>query len=167
MKAGFMERYKAMTFYSRKSPRIPNYDYSSENYYFITICAHEKRCIFGSVNALNTIGLIVSKHIEQIQMHYQTVNVDKYVVMPNHVHLILYLDSGKEADTRHIIGQFKSGVSREVRKLYPDIQLWQRSFHDHVIRNQADYERIWLYIEGNPLRWEQDCFFMELPESDS
>ena len=150
-----------MTFYSRKSPRIPNYDYSSENYYFITICTHNRRCIFGSPEKLSRIGTIVQDHIKRIDQHYENVHVDKYVVMPNHIHMILVLQSSGKTDVQQIIAQPKSGVSREVRNNNTDIQLWQRSFHDHVIRDQQGYEKIWAYIDGNPLTWEKDCFFTE------
>ena len=150
-----------MTFYSRKSPRIPNYDYASENYYFITVCTHNRKCLFGYPERHNEFGEITRRHIEQIPSHYDNVYVDKYVVMPNHIHLILYVGSGKKADAKQVIAQYKSGVSREIRKIIPDLKLWQRSFHDHVIRSKADYERIWLYIEGNPQCWDKDCFYMD------
>ena len=150
-----------MPFYTRKSPRIPHYDYSIENYYFITLCTHDKKCFFGSVNALAPIGVIAKRHIEQIEAHYQNVILDKFVVMPNHIHMILCVNCSHKTNVEQVIGQFKSGVTREVRKLYPDIKVWQRSFHDHVIRSQADYERIWLYIDGNPQRWDKDCFYVE------
>ena len=150
-----------MTFYSRKSPRIPQYDYSTNNYYFLTICTHNRKCIFGYPGQLNELGQIVQRHIEQLSSHYKGVKMDKYVVMPNHVHMILYISIDKEADVTQIIGQFKSGVSREIRKKFPDIVLWQRSFHDHVIRSQEDYEGIWLYIDANPQCWQKDCFYID------
>ena len=148
------------TFFSRKSPRMPHYDYSTGNYYFVTICTHEKQCIFGMPQKKNGLGLFVQQHIQRIQTHYSSAYVDKYVVMPNHVHMILVIKNSGEVDLAQIIGQFKSGVTREVRKAQPNIRLWQRSFHDHVIRNQKQYEKIWSYIENNPLKWQEDCFYM-------
>jgi len=149
-----------MAFYNRKSPRIPGYDYSSCNYYFITICTHEKKCMFGFQNHLTGIGKIVDRHIRNIPGYYQNVLVDKYVVMPNHVHMILVIGDGENnPNLNQIIGQYKSGVSREIHKLFPDHMIWQRSFHDHIIRNQKSYEKIWTYIENNPLKWEEDCFY--------
>ena len=150
-----------MSYYSRKSPRISNFDYSSEHYYFITICAYNRKCLFGSIDELNLIGKTVKRHIEVLDQHYNNVQVDKFVVMPNHMHMILVLNSNGEHDIQQIVGQLKSGVTREVRKLYPNMQVWQRSFHDHVIRTQKDYERIWLYIEGNPQCWDKDCFYVD------
>ncbi len=80
--------------------------------------------MFGSVNALGPIGIITKRHIEKIEVHYQTVKVDKYVVMPNHIHLILCLNCGQKTNIEQVIGQFKSGVTREVRKRYPDVKVW-------------------------------------------
>ena len=151
-----------MTFYSRKSPRIPNYDYSTENYYFITICTYEKRCIFGNTSELNLFGKIAREQICELSSHYESVKVDKYVVMPNHIHLILVLENGNADKAEQIIAQYKSGVSRQIHKIAPNLQVWQRSFHDHIIRNQKRYEKIWMYIETNPLRWEKDCFYSEI-----
>lgn len=151
-----------MAFYNRKSPRISYYDYSRENYYFITICTHERHCYFGSIHAKSWIGELAEAHLRQIPNHYTDVSVDKFVVMPNHIHMILVIQSGGKWSVEQIIGQYKSGVSRQARKKYPSLCLWQRSFHDRVIRSQKDYERIWLYIEGNPLCWKKDCFYLEV-----
>ena len=142
-----------MSYYTRKSPRIPNYDYSTQNYYFITICTHNRKCIFGNVFCLNQIGKIAEEHIRLISSHYQDVSVEKYVVMPNHIHMILELNCNGQYNVQQIIGQYKSGVSREVGRLFPDVEVWQRSFHDHVIRNQEDYNEVWEYIENNPAKW--------------
>lgn len=150
-----------MNFPARKSPRIPNYDYSSENYYFITICTHEKKCVFGLPENRTALGALAQRHLLNIENHYSGVEVEKFVVMPNHIHMILVLHSEGKENAVQIIGQYKSGVTRQVRKQFPDIQLWQRSFHDHVIRNQADYERIWTYIENNPYCWSEDCFYVD------
>ena len=132
-----------MEYPKRKSPRIPKYDYSSPNYYFITICTHEKKCIFGSPNELSSFGKIVDHHIRNIPVFYRNVFVDKYVVMPNHVHMILILDGNeRNPDVSLIIGQFKRGVTKEIHNVKSDLKVWQRSFHDHVIQNQNGYEKI-------------------------
>ena len=149
-----------MPFYSRKSPRIPNFDYTSENYYFITICTDGKKCFFGKPDRLNDFGKIAAEHIIKIETHYDTVIVDKYVVMPNHVHFILVTQRNNKVSVEQVIAQYKAGVSREIRKIHPDIRLWQRSFHDHVIRDQKGYEKIRLYIENNPQLWVKDNFYV-------
>ena len=148
---------------SRKPTRIPNYDYSRDNYYFVTICTHDKQCIFGEPGALSDIGIIAAEELEKISDRYKTVKIDKYVVMPNHVHAIVILDNTISSDRKnlvHVIGLLKSGISRRLHTLMQGA-VWQRSFHDHIIRNQQQYEKIWLYIDTNPQRWEKDCFFSE------
>jgi len=106
------------------------------------------------------MGKIVEKHIQNIPSFYQNIYVDNYVVMPNHIHMILVLDNGDHNPAVPlIIGQFKRGVTKEIRCIFPERIIWQRSFHDHIIRNQAGYEKIWTYIENNPIKWEDDYFF--------
>ena len=149
-----------MAYYKRKSPRIPGYDYSSSNYYFITICTQKHRCIFGSPNCLNQMGIIAETEIMNLSVHYETVLIDKFVVMPNHIHMILVIEEGlNNPNLNQIVAQYKSGVTRKIREIFPDIRVWQRSYHDHVIRDQKGYEKIWTYIENNPLKWEEDCFY--------
>ncbi len=149
-----------MTYYSRKSPRIPQYDYSTCNYYFVTICTHNRRCLFGLAGDLNGFGKIAEEHIRQIPTYYHGVKVDQYVVMPNHIHMIVVLEN-RCYNLNQVIAQYKSGVTREIRKNAADIAVWQRSYHDHVIRDQKGYENIWNYIEANPLNWKKDCFFVD------
>ena len=148
-----------MTYYSRKSARIPNYDYTSCNYYFVTICTHNRKCIFGSVEKLNKSGEIAKNEIISLSEHYQSVLIDHFVVMPNHIHMIIILEE-KGPNLNQIIAQYKSGVSRKIHTVFPIISVWQRSYHDHIIRNQASYEKIWNYIENNPLKWREDCFYI-------
>ena len=83
-----------MPFYERKPTRIPGYDYATRNYYFITICTHERQCIFGTPNKLNTMGVMAQECIIKIQDIFPSVRVDKYVVMPNHIHAIIVLEPG-------------------------------------------------------------------------
>jgi len=151
----------------RKPNRLPNYDYSTYNYYFITICSKEKRCIFGKPDRLGHIGNVVRKHILQLSSYYHGVIVDKYTVMPNHVHLIIRHEGKGDPAIPQIINLLKTGITKEVRIRYPDITVWQRSFHDHIIRNRQSYEKIWLYIDANPQNWEKDCFFMPKMEEGS
>lgn len=149
-----------MEFAKRKSPRISDYNYSKPNYYFITICTENKKCIFGKAGNINQYGTIVKKCIEKISGIYPQIMVDKYVIMPNHIHMILVIHSVDNlVSITHIVGQFKMSVSKEIRKKNPDMKVWQRSFHDHIIRNERSYQKIWEYIENNPIKWEEDCFY--------
>ena len=159
---------------SRKNNRLEFYDYSQNGAYFVTICAKDKQKIFwnnqqcsvGAVSGrpkdkLNHLGLIVKIGIEKIPLHYQNITVDKYVIMPNHVHLIIRIDN-KVINGRpmtaptlsQIVNQFKGYCSKQIG--HP---VWQKSFHDHVIRNQADYNRIWEYVDTNAIKWESDCYY--------
>ena len=157
-----------MTLPVRKRLRIQNYDYSSEGYYFVTICTKDKKKYFGDIidTQSNTvqytsIGRVAESHIKQIEAHFSGVSVDKYIVMPNHVHMIIVIGCKNNAQNNNfptlstIIGLYKSGVSRELGQ-----SVWQRFYHDHVIRNETAYRRIWEYIDTNPIAWEKDVFFV-------
>ena len=98
--------------------------------------------------------------MECISKVFPGVVVDKYVVMPNHIHAIIVLkEHGVGLST--VIGQYKTAVTRKIRSAAPNMIVWQRSFHDHIIRNQKSYELIWSYIDSNPYRWKEDLFFVE------
>ncbi len=148
-------------FLVRKPARIPGYDYSKENYYFITICTHEKKCIFGNADDLNSFGKIAMKDLQELASRYTGISIDICVVMPNHIHAILVINGQpeKKVSLHQIIGLYKSGVSRKIRKLAPDTLVWQRSFHDHIIRTQSSYEKIYRYIQFNSQKWEEDRFY--------
>ena len=149
----------------RKQNRLSCYDYRTPGYYFLTFCTRNRENLFWRhTNSENPIlsrdGLIVDQCIQNIPKIYPMVHLDKYVIMPNHVHLILYLEGCKEnpngPSISTIVGQMKQAASRILGK-----DIWQRSFHDHVIRNEKKYQKIWLYIEDNPRRWKEDCFYHE------
>ena len=147
----------------RKSTRIPNFNYASYHYYFVTICTHNKECIFGEPGKLNNKGKIAEAYLLEISKYYPQVVVDKCVVMPNHIHAILVIGMGtiekNLPSLSRVVGQYKMAVTKSIRNMETDKKVWQRSFHDHIIRNQKSYEKIWLYIENNPLKWEEDCFY--------
>ena len=147
----------------RKRLRIKNYDYSSEGYYFVTICSKNKEKLFGDIYDIQSnkvhytkYGLIAKKHIQQLNQHYKRVSVDKYVIMPNHIHMIIRIgcDGVAHAEKMPTLSN-KSGVSKEIGK-----PLWQRFFHDHVIRNEKSYLRIWEYIDNNPRLWNKDTLYI-------
>ena len=155
---------------NRKPTRLKNYDYSNEGAYFITICTYKKQkllcdivgeglCALPSIK-LTTIGEIVKQSIEYIDSNYEGVLVDKYIIMPNHIHLIINNQTGGHGDpplqVYDIIGRFKSFTDNK----YGDT-LWQRSFHDHIIRGEKDYLKIWNYIDTNPQKWKEDCFYTD------
>ena len=147
----------------RKPIRIVNYDYSTPGAYFITVCtANRKKIFWDNVGAdiirpqdvpLSGIGKIVEQSILQIAAHYENIVMDKYCIMPDHIHLILRIESDMDGriisapTISTVIGSLKRWVSRQIGK-----PIWQKSFYDHGIRNQQDYDEIWEYIENNPLK---------------
>ena len=148
----------------RKSPRIPGYDYSTPNYYFITICTHDKRCNFGGPEKLGPYGRIAWEYLWEIPRHFPGIKVDNAVIMPNHVHAIIVVTAETEEHSRRdltiAIGQYKMAVTRIIRAKEQGKKVWQRSFHDHVIRNQKAYEKIWTYIHYNPQLWHKDGLYV-------
>ena len=142
----------------RKHPRLKNYNYAQNNSYFVTICAHEKKYIFGKPQELSIFGKIAADTLTEIPRHFPDIAIDHFVVMPNHVHAILSVTCAG-TDLSVVIGQYKAHVTKQIHQAAPGIQVWQTSFHDHIIRNDVDYTRIWNYIDGNPLKWEDDCFY--------
>ena len=152
-------------FYSRKSTRIPNFDYSGNHYYFVTICTDKMNCIFGNPEKLNVFGEIAKDDLVKLAHHFEHLELIKYAVMPNHIHAIIRIGCdqtpGKRPNLNTVVGLYKSGVTRKIRKIQPDIVVWQRSYHDHIIRNDVQFVKIWEYIENNPLQWELDCYYSE------
>ena len=147
-------------FPNRKSPRLKDFDYATPNSYFITVCTFDKKCIFWRDGVLNEFGTMVFQGIMEIPKHFPNNPVEKFVVMPNHLHMILTVEPGG-ASVSTVVGALKSHVTKQIHEICPEIKVWQASFHDHGIRGQKDYDRIWEYIENNPLRWNEDCFYTE------
>lgn len=167
----------------RKSIRLAEYDYSREGAYFVTICTHGRKCLFGEVSngrvGLNELGRVAAEEIERTEILRPGVVIDTYVVMPNHVHLIVVLcgENGDYPDTAHrvptggrafgrpqagslpaIIGAVKSAVTRRIGLMpgHGGGPVWQGRYYEHIIRNGASYEDIRRYILENPRCWPQD-----------
>ena len=170
-----------MEYPKRKPTRLQGYDYSTNGAYFITICTHNRKCIFSNIivgaihespeNKLTTYGLFAKTIIEILPNRFN-VSIPKYVIMPNHIHMIVEIFDNHEKRAIHesplqhnrslldkMVGYLKMNVSKKIHNTYHD-KIWQRSFHDHIIRNQHDYDNIWEYIDTNPLKWENDCFYV-------
>ncbi len=152
----------------RKSPRLSGYDYSQDGAYFVTICTYQGGHFFGPVvegqMQLTPIGQVAERCWRAIPDHFPAVELDEFVVMPNHLHGILWLRRSKAA-LGTIVGNFKAAVTRESRRdLDPELgRLWHRSYHDHIIRTEQDLMRIRKYIKHNPQRWQEDKFFIHKP----
>ncbi len=167
----------------RRSIRLKQYNYCQAGAYFVTTCTQNRRLLFGEITdgrmSLNQNGYIVQSCWEQIPQHFKFVETIDFVVMPNHIHGILFI---KDLDVvaRHavplpqkkceafaqpvpgslatIIRSFKSAVTKRInlRTDPPDSSVWQRSFYEHIIRNEKELDHIRQYIQENPLKWELD-----------
>ena len=149
--------------------------------YFITICTKEHKCILGEVIKeyndnnlsapeekfavsahvnLSEFGQIVRKYIESSKNIYENITVENYVIMPNHIHLLLYVAHNDKVTTKAgaAIPTYVSALKRYINK---DIgrNIFQRSYHDHIVRGDKDFDKIWDYIDGNPISWHEDCFY--------
>ena len=144
--------------FRRKTNRIKDYDYSKNGVYLITICTQNKEKIFGDIDFsehakvnLNETGKILENYIDQVE------EIDNYIIMPNHIHLILNLfNDDKNRSIQSIVSSIKRNLTREI-----GYSAFQKSFHDHVIKNEKEYENIWNYVENNAERWREDCFYRE------
>lgn len=177
----------------RISPRRKDYDYTSPGWYFITICTKDREHYFGeicrddSVNhpimMLNELGKYCNKEIERLSIR-QTVDVHEYIVMPNHIHILLVISEYPNVGADHqsalgnaliisgdlsnrpydgpslssIVKLLKGNITKYAQK-HDIIFARQRSFHDHIIRNTQEYERIKYYIQSNPLNRETDTLW--------
>ena len=154
----------------RKSPRLPSYDYSWPGTYFVTICVADRMPRFGEVVdqrvCLNDAGKMVLRHWQSLPDRFPHVDLDEYVLMPNHLHAILHVtatDTAPSASLSAVVGAFKSLTTRDYIKGvrtrgWPPFErhLWQQSFYDHIIRDGRDLERVREYIAANPSRWAED-----------
>ncbi len=156
---------KDALFLSRKSPSLSTYDYSNVGYYFVTICTRHRECFLGEIikgaMSLNCVGQMVASLWTDIPRKFNQVMLDSFVVMPNHIHGIIILKEGIslsrviQAFKSNSINEYIHGVNQKGWYKF-DQTLWQRSFYDHVIRNEKDLLRIQEYILNNPLQWAMD-----------
>ena len=154
----------------RKPTRLKDYNYSSAGVYFVTVCTKDKKpLLWNNVGAsiarpqsanLSVYGKIVDDAIRQIPIHYPDVNVDNYVVMPNHIHLLLSIEGNIDGrpmvapTISRVIQQMKGYVSKQI-----GYSIWQKLFIDHIIRNERDYIEHYTYIDNNPIKWELDDLY--------
>jgi putative transposase len=165
--------------YNRHSIRLKEYDYSQSGGYFITLCSDKGKFLFGSItNAemrLNESGKIVKEFWFEIPQHFPNVLVDEFVVMPNHIHGIIFIEDcrggvnppkqrGEQTSPlrKRTLGQIVAFFKYRTTKLViqncrmSESRIWQRNFYEHVIRNEDDLKNIREYVINNPLKWELD-----------
>lgn len=157
---------------TRKRNRLPEYDYSNPAWYFVTICTKHHQNQFGeiivSTMRLNQSGKIADVFWKRIETLHSHVELDEYIIMPNHIHGIIIINkfvgdakfaSPTEDRTKmelcKIIQQFKRAVTLKIRELRENSDFtWQRSFYDRIIRNEKELYNIRKYIQQNPLKWD-------------
>ncbi|HPF56288.1 MAG TPA: transposase [Clostridiales bacterium] len=154
----------------RKKNRLDGYDYSSCGAYFVTLCVsgrqnqlwenEESNCIHPQeAAALSETGKIVEKEIRRLNITYESVAVDKYCIMSDHIHLIIFFlpDLNERAQRvepvtpptlSRVIKQFKGAITKQI-----GYSIWQKSFYDKIIRSEKGYRDVWEYVDTNPYRW--------------
>jgi len=163
--------------------RLKEYDYSQCGSYFITFCVESRHNLLGKVFVgsgfharpyveLSKLGIAVQKTIEYIRNSNKNVEIPSYVIMPNHVHMLITLNTikNKTPSVGHgsptlqsIVGRIKSYTTKqwnEIRSTQHQT-FWQDSFHNHIIRNEDDYLRHWQYIDNNPAKWAEDDYYVK------
>ena len=145
--------------------------------YFVTVCTHNKEHLLGNIVGgsdfdapkmrLSGYGRVLEKYICLMNETYSHIKIDKYIIMPNHFHMIINISDGGSgasetaAPYNNELSKFISLLKRYCNREFSQ-SLWQRSFHDHVIRDESDYNNIWEYIDTNVLKWKDDCFYNSL-----
>ena len=168
----------------RKSMRLKDYDYSSSGTYFITICTQNKQHLFGSIIGqepcscrepycrLSPVGEIVQCELVKLSERYHMVEIVNYVIMPNHIHFILTIKKCEEIrkprqeprpcpTLGYFLCAFKSITTKCANKSesVTGRKIWQFKYYDHIIRDEEDYLKILRYINENPAKWQDDCYF--------
>jgi putative transposase len=163
---------------SRRSIRLPNYDYSQNGCYFVTICVKDRECLLGDVEAgvmrVNQAGSIAGDRLQWLADRYPFVDLDEWIVMPNHIHAIVLIEHlqqsvaleravrepplPKTKPLGRLIGAFKTVSCKAINQIrgMPQGIVWQRNYYEHIIRGERDLSRIREYIRRNPLAWASD-----------
>ena len=159
----------------RRTVRLKDYDYSEEGAYFVTICAHNRECLFGNISdgrmQLSRIGKVVEDCWKWLGDQYDYVYLDEWVIMPNHLHGIIVitdedLGGSRTAPTKEfkhkplgrLIGAFKTVSARRIKDMRKSAtaRVWQRNYYEHIVRNEKELIGIREYIVNNPFTWDKD-----------
>ncbi len=162
----------------RHSIRLHEYDYSTPGAYFITVVSHGYKCLFGKIidNKMHIcdLGKIVEECWKVLPVHFQNLEVESFVVMPNHIHGIVIIHEDDRRGTIYraptteqfgkpvigsvptIIRTYKAAVSRQAKRELGMVNIWQRNYYEHIVRNQVELDDIAKYIDSNPETWADD-----------
>ena len=142
----------------RKNIRLKYYDYTTEGMYFITICIKDRKNILGNIKdekiKLTETGEIVKKYIQTVEKIYKNIKVDEYIVMPNHIHIIIQVFNKNDISISRIVKQYKGYITKEIGQ-----SIWQKSFYEHIIRSEEEYYVIKEYVKNNIINWQKDKYF--------
>jgi len=159
--------------------RLEGFDYSTSGAYYVTMCTHQKQHLFGRIADgkmyLNALGKIANQEWLKLKDRFTKINIDVYQIMPNHIHAIVAIGIDDDIDLEsdktitnpkvtEIVCAFKSLVTRHYKQycrennIVPIPKLWQRSYYDHIIRNEDDLRAVADYIRFNPINWELDKY---------
>lgn len=156
--------------FDRHNTRLQGYDYNTPGAYFLTLCTENRKCLLSRIAWTGQLegpsidllpyGIIAAKYINQLSSFYGNLSVDSYVIMPNHIHILLRVlegPSGKTVTTRQntVVSRFVSTFKRFCNKEYGR-NIWQQRSYDHIIRDQSDYDKHLTYIYENPFGWTKD-----------
>ena len=157
----------------RKHPRLSQYDYSSDGMYYVTICTHGRRCLLSNVVGrglapaalqYTVYGEIARRELLALPTRYPFLTVDRFAIMPNHIHVLFVFDESAGASPRptlmDIVCAYKSITTAACKKYRPISKLFQDSFYEHIVRGENDYDEIARYIEENPAKWELDELYI-------
>ena len=168
----------------RRSIRLQGYDYSKEGVYFVTLCTRLQTALFGEIvdgeMRLSELGKIVEEEWQHIATVRLNVKLDQYVVMPNHLHGLVFIEDIEHKEISPfqdrersstlqagslgaIVGQFKVAVTRrgKSRQLHLDQGIWQRNYYDRIVRDEQSLNQLRRYIFENPVRWHEDSLYVE------
>ena len=153
----------------RKHPRLKHYDYSKAGYYYVTICVSERKNLLSRISfpdfkneikaedikiELSNIGKIANTYILGISHAYESIVLDRYIIMPDHIHLIIFIKPhettvvSKKISIFTVIHALKRLITKDI-----GYNIWQESFYEHVIRDEEELYNARKYINDNPLRW--------------
>jgi len=164
--------------FHRHTIRLSDFDYSSPNWYYVTICTKDRMNVFVGADYyppvninLSPIGRIAAKYWVEIPQHYSYVSLDQFVIMPNHLHGIIVINHHIRADNNPplhmvsgtigaIIRGYKIGVTKWCRTNTDINDIWQRNYYEHIIRDEGELNHVRQYIADNPINWESDKLFV-------
>ena len=158
------------TIHHRRSIRLQGYDYSQAGMYFVTLCTRNRECLFGEIvdetMRLNPVGQIVADSWAWLAQRYEHVELDEWVVMPNHLHGIVVINDHCKGGSRtaptkpigRLIGAYKTVSTKQANtfRQTPWLLLWQRNYWERIVRDEAELLSIQEYICNNPAQWTQD-----------